>query len=73
MMQGLADSTRARDGQQRMPLMSGIGGAIFVNDMTDEEVVHAAQYVQWLHAEKNNILPVQHSAIHAAGREAVPA
>ncbi|KAK9791618.1 hypothetical protein WJX73_001579 [Symbiochloris irregularis] len=45
LLKGLADSTLARDGHQRMPLMDGIGRARFVNDLTEEEVISAAQYV----------------------------
>jgi hypothetical protein len=36
------DTTKARDGQQRVPLMSGIGAATFVNDLTREEIALAA-------------------------------
>ena len=72
-LQGLADSARARDGHLRVPLMNGIGEAVFVNDLTDEEVTRAAQYVAWLASEKSNILPVQPGMVHASEREAVPA
>ena len=65
-LQGLADSTRARDGYQRVPIMSGIGSAVFVNDLADEEVTQAATYVAYLHSQKNNILPVQPGRVHAA-------
>lgn len=37
-MQGLEDMTRTRDGLQRVPLMSGIGEAVFVYDITREEM-----------------------------------
>ena len=40
--QGLHDTTKARDGLQRMPLMQGIGHAVFVNDVTCDEVTAAA-------------------------------
>lgn len=40
--QALTDTTKARDGWQRMPLMKGIGNAIFVNDVTSEEIAAAA-------------------------------
>ena len=53
--------------------MNGIGDAVFVNDLAEEEVVRAAQYVAWLHSEKSNILPVQPSFVHAPERSAVPA
>ena len=72
-LQGLADSARARDGYQRVPIMAGIGNAVFVNDLTDEEVASAAQYVAYLHSEKSNILPVQPSRVHVPEREIVHA
>ena len=42
-MQGLKDTTKARDGHQRVPLMDGIGAAKFVNDITPEEIEAATQ------------------------------
>lgn len=57
-----------------MPMMAGIGRAVFVNDLGEDEVVRAAQFVACLHSERNNILPVQPSLVHAASeREAVHA
>lgn len=41
-MKGLKDTTKARDGLQRLPLMQGIGAAVFVNDISEEEVRLAA-------------------------------
>ena len=41
--QGLLDTTKARDGLQRVPLMAGIGAATFVNDLTREEIAVAAK------------------------------
>ena len=32
--------------------MNGIGEAVFVNDIQEEEVVQAAQYISRLHAEQ---------------------
>ncbi|KAL0055706.1 hypothetical protein WJX82_003462 [Trebouxia sp. C0006] len=52
LMQGLEDTTRQRDGIQRVPFMKGIGEAVFVNDIAREEVELAAQYVSQLHAEQ---------------------
>ncbi|DBB04101.1 TPA: hypothetical protein ACH3X1_013153 [Trebouxia sp. C0004] len=52
LMQGLEDTTRQRDGIQRVPFMKGIGEAVFVNDIVREEVELAAQYVSQLHAEQ---------------------
>jgi hypothetical protein len=37
-VQGLDDMTRTRDGLQRVPLMKGIGAAVFVYDITREEM-----------------------------------
>ena len=51
-LQGLEDTTRQRDGIQRVPFMSGIGEAVFVNDIVREEVEQAAKYVSQLHAEQ---------------------
>lgn len=45
-LQGLRDMTITRDGLQRVPLMSGIGGARFVNNLSDEEVIAAAGALQ---------------------------
>lgn len=45
-LQGLRDMTITRDGLQRVPLMNGIGGARFVNNLTDEEVIAAGHAVQ---------------------------
>jgi 3-dehydroquinate synthase len=41
-MKGLKDTTKARDGFQRMPLMNGIGNAAFVDDVETHEVARAA-------------------------------
>lgn len=40
--QGLEDMTRTRDGLQRVPLMQGIGAAVFINDLTEAEMAAAA-------------------------------
>lgn len=50
--QGIDDMTRARDGMQRTPLMSGIGGAIFANDLTRAEISTAAHTLQCIHADR---------------------
>jgi len=41
-LQGLQDTTKARDGLQRVPLMLGIGDAVFVNDISYNEIRSAA-------------------------------
>ncbi|MEU0254197.1 sedoheptulose 7-phosphate cyclase [Streptomyces sp. NPDC006184] len=38
----LRDTVRHRDGQQRLPLPSGIGSAVFVNDVREDELAEAA-------------------------------
>ena len=50
--QGLEDTTRQRDGQQRVPYMKGIGAAEFINDITREEGASAAQYISQLHDQQ---------------------
>ena len=55
-LQGLVDTTKARDGFQRTPLMSGVGAAAFVNDLTREEVVAAAGYVSVRHAAQQQVI-----------------
>ena len=61
-MQGLEDTTKARDGFQRMPLMDSIGAATFVNDLTRDELVAAASYISIRHVAQqqviNSILPI---------------
>ncbi|KAL3154556.1 hypothetical protein ABBQ32_014013 [Trebouxia sp. C0010 RCD-2024] len=52
LMQGLEDTTRQRDGIQRVPFMNGIGEAVFVNDIQQEEVAQAAEFVSALHQEQ---------------------
>lgn len=42
----LADVVRHRNGRQRLPLPDGIGSARFVDDLTVEEIVDAAQQLQ---------------------------
>lgn len=45
LMKALAESTSHRDGQQRVPLTYGIGGAVFVNDLTRGEIRSAASHL----------------------------
>ena len=51
--QGLVDTTKARDGLQRVPLMAGIGAAVFVNDLTREEIATAAAQMHALAAAES--------------------
>ncbi|MGC5344251.1 sedoheptulose 7-phosphate cyclase [Streptomyces sp. DT24] len=39
--EALRDTVRHRNGQQRLPLPDGIGGAVFVNDLTEAELLSA--------------------------------
>ena len=41
----LAESTSHRDGLQRVPLSVGLGGAVFVNDLSRSEITGAANYL----------------------------
>lgn len=41
--EALQDATRHRDGLQRCPLPNGIGKAVFVNDLTAQEIVDACR------------------------------
>ncbi|NSZ17156.1 sedoheptulose 7-phosphate cyclase [Agrobacterium vitis] len=45
---GLEDAVRHRDGKQRVPLTSGLGGAVFVNDLSQEELVLACRALETL-------------------------
>jgi 2-epi-5-epi-valiolone synthase len=45
LMKALADSTSHRDGLQRVPLSRGLGRAVFVNDLTREEICSAAEHL----------------------------
>jgi 3-dehydroquinate synthase len=49
LMTGLADTTSHRDGLQRLPLSRGLGGSVFINDLTRTEVRSANRYL----AERN--------------------
>jgi 3-dehydroquinate synthase len=44
----LADVTTHRDGYQRIPLPLGIGGVVFVNDVTNKELAEAATILKGL-------------------------
>jgi 2-keto-3-deoxy-galactonokinase len=56
----LADIVKTRDGFQRTPLMAGIGGAEFVNDISEQELLAAVRAVRARAVEH----PVSH--MHAA-------
>lgn len=71
-MQGLKDTTKARDGLQRVPLMMGIGDAVFVNDISLAEVRSAAAVLRTLAACTDADL-YAHNAQHNNNIVAVPA
>lgn len=48
----LADTTRHRDGLQRLPLPVGIGEGVFVNDVTETEIAEAVAELRELAATK---------------------
>lgn len=78
-LQGLEDMTRTRDGLQRVPLMQGVGAAVFVYDITRQEMAaamerllqYAASYedaaalaaLHKLQPASNNVVPF---AVHSA-------
>ncbi|MFI5782806.1 sedoheptulose 7-phosphate cyclase [Nocardia sp. NPDC051570] len=45
--QALLETTRHRDGLQRVPLPVGIGGSCFVNDLTSSEIAKAAELLRY--------------------------
>ncbi|WP_228819173.1 sedoheptulose 7-phosphate cyclase [Nocardia transvalensis] len=48
---GLADSTRHRDGNQNIPLLTKIGTAVFAQDISREELMTAATALRPIHTE----------------------
>lgn len=46
LMAALEDTTSHRDGLQRIPLPNGIGNAVFVNDITKEEIQAAVDFLK---------------------------
>jgi 3-dehydroquinate synthase len=53
--EALRDTVRHRDGLQRMPLPVGIGGACFVNDLTEVELSRAAETLSELAARESEL------------------
>jgi 3-dehydroquinate synthase len=60
--EALADTVRHRDGDQNLPILTGIGQVCFLNDVTDAEIEQAARVMRGL-------LP-QHDAITAPAEPA---
>ena len=48
LIEGFADTVRHRGGEQHLALLSGIGQTVFVNDLTDAEIVNASAESQTL-------------------------
>jgi len=48
---GLADSIRHRDGSQNIPLPTGIGSAVFAQDISPKELLAAAEALRPLHTD----------------------
>jgi 3-dehydroquinate synthetase len=46
--QALADTVRHRNGNQNLPVMEGIGHATFLNDVSADEITHAAENLRRL-------------------------
>lgn len=57
-VQGLVDTTKARDGLQRVPLMDGVGAAVFADDLTEAELRDAANALKSI-ADANAYAGVQ--------------
>lgn len=70
-MQGLEDMTRARDGLQRVPLMNGIGGAIFANDITTAEMAAATSRLLQFAAANGDTAAVE--AVRGGAGASLPA
>jgi hypothetical protein len=56
----LADIAKTRDGYQRTPLMADVGEAVFVNDITEQELLNAVESLRARAADH----PLSH--MHAA-------
>ncbi|MTI46155.1 3-dehydroquinate synthase [Roseibium hamelinense] len=67
LLQALADTTRHRDGKQRLPLPVGIGNAVFVNDLTEADISAGLKLVAVLGAKAASAIAPQ-----VAGSEAAP-
>ena len=71
-LQGLRDTTKARDGLQRVPLMSGIGCAVFVNDISAAEVSSAAAALQSFALQSSHSPAENNNIVAAPTKIAVP-
>jgi 3-dehydroquinate synthetase len=58
--EALADTTRHRNGQQNLPMLTGIGGICFLNDITASEIKEAA-------TEMRRLLEEEHATMETAG------
>ncbi len=71
-LQGLKDTTKARDGLQRVPLMSGIGCAVFVNDISPAEILSAATALQNFAMQRSHCFAENSNIVAAPAKIAVP-
>jgi 3-dehydroquinate synthase len=58
----LEDTTRHRNGNQHLPLMAGIGNAIFVNDVSSTELTKAAEAMPTFAADSANATAPEEAA-----------
>lgn len=58
LIEGFTDTVRHRGGQQHLTLLNGIGNPVFVNNLTNQEIVNAA-------AEMQLILNLDNATVHS--------
>lgn len=56
MYDGLQDSILHRDGNQRFPILVDIGKAIFINDITFEELKKAVSFLKEIYSNSKQIM-----------------
>ncbi len=71
-VQGLKDTTKVRDGLQRVPLMSGIGCAVFINDISSAEICSAAAALQTFAMQRSHCFAENSNIVAAPAKIAVP-
>lgn len=71
-LKGLKDTTKARDGLQRVPLMCGIGCAVFVNDISPAEIYDAAAALQNFAMHCSHSIAANSNIVAAPAKLAVP-
>ncbi len=71
-VQGLRDTTKARDGLQRVPLMCGIGEAVFVNDISPAEITSAAAALKSFALQTSQSSSENNNIVAAPAKIAMP-